>query len=42
LLGAAWFATRLKYVRALIRPIYVDMGILPPEIQPIMEDASGS
>jgi MFS family permease len=27
--GAAWFASRLKMIRVLIRPIYVDLGILP-------------
>ena len=30
-LGAAWFATRLKALRLQIRPIYQEMGILPPE-----------
>jgi MFS family permease len=28
-LGAAWFATRLRAVRHAIRPIYQEMGILP-------------
>jgi MFS family permease len=36
--GAAWFATRLKYIRALMRPIYVDLGILPPEVTAVIED----
>lgn len=27
--GAAWFASRLKMIRVLIRPIYADLGILP-------------
>ncbi len=31
LLGAAWFATQLPAVRREIRPIYREMGILPPE-----------
>jgi MFS family permease len=31
LLGAAWFATRLSAVRSAIRPVYREMGILPPE-----------
>jgi MFS family permease len=30
--GAAWFATRLKNIRSLIRPVYIDLGILPGEI----------
>lgn len=29
-IAAAWFATRLKQIRKLVRPIYVDLGILPP------------
>jgi MFS family permease len=29
-LGAAWFATQLPAVRRTIRPIYEEMGILPP------------
>ena len=32
LAGAAWFATRLKNIRSLIRPVYIDLGILPGEI----------
>jgi MFS family permease len=31
LLGAAWFASRLPSLRRVIRPIYQEMGILPPE-----------
>lgn len=31
LLGAAWFAMRLPYVRRELRPIYREMGILPAE-----------
>jgi hypothetical protein len=30
LLGAAWFWTKLRKVRRAIRPIYQEMGILPP------------
>jgi len=30
LLGAAWFTTRLPTLRRVIRPIYRQMGILPP------------
>jgi MFS family permease len=30
LAGAAWFATQLPLVRKFIRPIYTDLGILPP------------
>jgi MFS family permease len=31
LLGAAWFTSRLPSVRREIRPIYRELGILPPE-----------
>jgi MFS family permease len=31
LLGAAWFSTQLPAVRREIRPIYRELGILPPE-----------
>jgi len=31
LLGAAWFTSQLPAVRRVIRPIYQEMGILPPE-----------
>lgn len=33
--GAIWFATRLKYIRPLIRPIYIDLGILPSDTYPL-------
>jgi MFS family permease len=33
LLGAAWFWTQLPAVRREIRPIYREMGILPPEAE---------
>jgi MFS family permease len=42
ILGALWFATRLRLVRSLIRPIYRDLGILPPADEPVvamMEDS---
>jgi MFS family permease len=42
LIGATWFTSRLQSIRALIRPIYVDLGILPPELEPILEDAAGT
>jgi len=31
LLGAAWFWTQLPAVRDAMRPIYREMGILPPD-----------
>jgi hypothetical protein len=27
--GALWFASRLKELRRLVRPIYVELGIVP-------------
>jgi len=36
--GAIWFATRLPQIRQLIRPIYRDLGILPPA-NAIVEDS---
>jgi MFS family permease len=38
--GAAWFATQLPSIRKLIRPIYMDLGILPP-VSAVMEDSVG-
>ena len=40
--AAAWFTTRLKYIRTLIRPIYIDLGILPAEVSAVLEDAGGN
>ncbi len=39
--GAGWFATQLPNIRLHIRPIYRDMGILPPELVAAMDDGSG-
>lgn len=35
--GAIWFATRLRSIREIIRPIYIDLGILPPVEEAIQE-----
>ena len=40
-LGGVWFATRLRSIRDAIRPIYQAMGILPPSLEPVVEDAAG-
>ena len=40
LAGAAWFATRLAAIRKLIRPIYIDLGILPP-VNAVIQDSVG-
>jgi MFS family permease len=39
--GAAWFATQMPVIRKLIRPIYVDLGILPAA-NVVMQDGVGS
>ena len=40
--GAIWFASRLKSIRQLIRPIYVHLGILPgPPVSAIVQDSVG-
>jgi MFS family permease len=36
--GSIWFATRLKYIRTFMHPIFVDLGILPPEVIAVIED----
>ena len=41
ILGALWFATRLKAIRVEIRPIYQALGILPSALEPVVEDAVG-
>jgi MFS family permease len=41
LLGALWFSTQLKSIRKIMRPIYVEMGIIRSEIDPAMEDQVG-
>ncbi len=35
--GAIWFATRLRMIREIIRPIYIDLGILPPIEEAVQE-----
>lgn len=41
ILGAAWFATRLRGIREEIRPIYRDLGILPAEVIAAMGSGNG-
>ncbi|MGH9616728.1 MAG: MFS transporter [Acidobacteriaceae bacterium] len=41
ILGAVWFTTRLPNIRLHIRPIYRQMGILPPEVAAAIGDGSG-
>jgi MFS family permease len=41
ILGAIWFASRLKSIRKLIRPIYVNLGILPGPLNAVIQDSVG-
>jgi MFS family permease len=38
--GAAWFATQLSSIRKLMRPIYIDLGILPP-VNAVIQESAG-
>ncbi|MGC1367904.1 MAG: MFS transporter, partial [Candidatus Acidiferrum sp.] len=42
LAGAVWFFTQLKAVRRVIRPIYVDLGIMPPDVNAVLQDGGGN
>jgi MFS family permease len=42
LIGAAWFTTQLKSIRAIMRPIYIDMGIIQSPLQPAIEDQAST
>lgn len=42
ILGAIWFTTQLKAIRRIMRPIYIDMGIMQNPMEPAMEDHAGS
>lgn len=41
LAGAAWFSTQLKSIREIMRPIYVEMGIIRSTVEPVLEDQAG-
>jgi MFS family permease len=41
LAGALWFSTQLKSIRNVMRPIYIEMGIIRSEVQPSLEDQAG-
>jgi MFS family permease len=41
LAGSAWFTTQLKSIRKVMRPIYIEMGIIRSELTPAMEDQVG-
>ncbi|MGC2164355.1 MAG: MFS transporter [Silvibacterium sp.] len=40
--GAAVFATRLKTIRGHMRPIYVELGIVPPRPSKLVEEQAGN
>jgi len=40
--GSVWFTTQLPAVRAIMRPIYVEMGILRNPDEPEMEERASS
>jgi len=40
LAGAMWFFTRLKAVRKVTRPIYVNLGLAAPKVDPILQDGA--
>lgn len=42
ILGATWFTTQLKSIRRVMRPIYIDMGIMQNPMEPAMEDRAGN
>ncbi len=42
LAGAAWYTTQLRSIRTVILPIYVEMGIVPTPLTPVLEDHAGT
>jgi MFS family permease len=42
IVGAAVFATRLKTIRGHMRPIYVELGIVPPRPSKLVEEQAGN
>jgi MFS family permease len=42
ILGAAWFLTRMKGIRKVMRPIYEQLGIIPAMNLPEVEQASSN
>ncbi len=39
--GSVWFTTQLKSIRQVMRPIYVELGIIRSNLEPAMEDQVG-
>jgi MFS family permease len=42
LAGSVWFSTQLKSIRKIMRPIYVEMGIIRSRLEPSLEDKAGN
>jgi MFS family permease len=42
IIGAVWFWTQLKSIRKDMRPIYEQLGIIPPLRQPVEEAGAGA
>jgi len=42
LAGAAWYTTQLKSIRSIMRPIYIEMGIIQSPAEPVLEEQAGS
>lgn len=42
LLGALWFMTQITAVRRVMRPIYVNLGIVPAEVDAVLQDGGGN
>jgi MFS family permease len=42
LVGAAWYTTQLKSIRRIMRPIYIEMGIIQSPAEPVLEEQAGS
>jgi MFS family permease len=39
--GSVWFTTQLKSIRTVMRPIYIELGIIQSNLEPAMEDQVG-
>ena len=42
IVASAWYTTQLKSIRNVMRPIYMEMGIIPNPIAPVLEDSAGT
>lgn len=42
LLGAFWFLTQMTAVKEDMRPIYVNLGIVSPEVDAVLQDGAGN